>query len=199
MTVDLNQWKIASFKTKAKLWNDFVTAAHQNGSTATNVLEALIEQYIAGAYPPTPTTTFDPEESHHAPESAPNLIGLHILVLDDEINIRTSITSILEHYGATVTAIDSPAVALQTLQANPQTYHVLLSDIGMPEQDGWSFIRQVRALSPEAGGKIPAAALTTYASPREIGIAKQLGFQVHIAKPIDATLLALIVADLARV
>jgi two-component system, chemotaxis family, CheB/CheR fusion protein len=68
----------------------------------------------------------------------------------------------------------------------------------MPEQDGWSFIRQVRGLSPEAGGKIPAAALTTYSSPREIEIAKRLGFQVHISKPIDANLLASIVADLVK-
>jgi two-component system CheB/CheR fusion protein len=92
----------------------------------------------------------------------------------------------------------SPAAAFQALQTNPQTYDVLISDIGMPEQDGWSFIRQVRALSPESGGKIPAAALTTYASSREIGIAKQLGFQVHISKPIDVNQLASIVADLAK-
>jgi CheY-like chemotaxis protein len=228
MTVDTNQWKIASFKITEKLWGEFVTAAHQNGSTATEVLEALMAEYIAGEYLPTPKTAVDalaarlhpglptgvaaipepraksPESLPvsagvmHAPEHSPNLTGIHVMILDDEVNIRTSITSILEHYGATVTAIDTPSIALKTLQTNPQTYDVLISDIGMPEQDGWSFIRQVRKLSAEAGGKIPAAALTSYASPREIGIARQLGFQVHITKPIDATLLASIVADLAR-
>lgn len=198
MTVNTERWKIASFKTKEKLWDEFVAAAHKNGSTATNALEDLIEKYIAGEYSPTTTTAIGVEASNPTSASTPNLTGIHVLILDDEINIRTSITSILEHYGATVTAMASPAAAFQALQTNPQTYDVLISDIGMPEQDGWSFIRQVRALSPESGGKIPAAALTTYASSREIGIAKQLGFQVHISKPIDVNQLASIVADLAK-
>jgi two-component system, chemotaxis family, CheB/CheR fusion protein len=198
MIVDTNQLKIASFKTKEKLWDEFVIAAHKNGLTVANVLESAIEDYLAGEYIPKGKTASVAKESNNAPESPPNLTGIHVLVLDDEVNIRTSITSILEHFGATVTAIASPALALQTLQADPHQYHVLISDIGMPEQDGWSFIRQVRGLSPEAGGKIPAAALTTYSSPREIEIAKRLGFQVHISKPIDANLLASIVADLVK-
>jgi two-component system, chemotaxis family, CheB/CheR fusion protein len=198
MIVDTDRLKIASFKTKEKLWDEFIVAAHKNGSTVTSVLESAIADYLAGEYIPKPKTASAPKELNHTPESPPNLAGVHVLVLDDEANIRTSITSILEHFGATVTAIASPAIAIQTLQADPHQYHVLLSDIGMPEQDGWSFIRQVRGLSPEAGGKIPAAALTTYSSPREIDIAKRLGFQVHISKPIDANLLASIVADLAK-
>jgi CheY-like chemotaxis protein len=214
MKIDENQRKFASFKIKEKLWNEFVKTVYKNGSSTTNVLEDFIEQYITENCAPQPRTAVnaliaqirEPSARSKLPESLTigakesnsvlDLTGIHVLVLDDEINIRISITSILEHYGATVTAIASPTVAIQTLQAEPQKYHVLLSDIGMPEQDGWSFIRQVRALSPEAGGTIPAAALTTYSSPREINIAKQLGFQVHISKPIDATLLASIVADL---
>jgi two-component system, chemotaxis family, CheB/CheR fusion protein len=156
----------------------------------------MMERYITGEYLPTSQTATDVSVSNNEPSSVTDLTGVHILMLDDELNIRMSVTSILEYFGATVTAIATPAVALQTLQADPHKYHALLSDIGMPEQDGWSFIRQVRALSPELGGEIPAAALTTYASPREIEIAKRLGFQVHIPKPIDATLLAAIVADL---
>ncbi len=166
MKIDTTQLKIASFKTTEQLWNDFVTAAHKNGTTVTNVLEALMERYIAGEYPSTLTTDRATEAVNNGPESLPNLTGVCVIILDDELNIRTSITSILEYFGATVTAIASPALALQTLQAAPQKYHVLLSDIGMPEQDGWSFIRQVRALSPELGGQLPAAALTTYATPR---------------------------------
>jgi CheY-like chemotaxis protein len=199
MAVDSGRWKNASFKIEENRWNDFVAAAHHNGLTAPSVLEALIERYIAGEYPLTPDRAKVAESTPvDAPESLPNLIGIHVLVVDDEINIRTSITSILEYFGAEVTAVAAPSIAMQTLQADPQKYHALISDIGMPEQDGWSFIRQVRALSPELGGKIPAAALTTYSSPREIDIAKRLGFQVHIAKPIDATLLASIVADLVE-
>lgn len=198
MKIDTTQSKIVSFKTTSQLWDEFVTVACQNGATANNILEALIAGYIAGEYVPSLGIAPDLAVSNHEPESPPDLTGTHVLVLDDELNIRTSITSILEYFGATVTAIASPVAALQTLQANPQIYDVLLSDIGMPEQDGWSFIRQVRALSAESGGKIPAAALTAFASPREIDIAQRLGFQVHLAKPVDAHLLAKIVADLAR-
>jgi CheY-like chemotaxis protein len=210
MTVDPHQLKTATFKTPEKLWNDFVRVAEQNGSTASDVLGACMEQYLAGVRAETaidaPVTTAEMSMLPKSPSiepapranQDPDLTGIHVLVLDDEDNIRTSIRNILEHYGATVTAIASASIALQTLQANPQAYNVLLSDIGMPEQDGWSFIRQVRALSAEAGGTIPAAALTTYASPREIRIARQLGFQVHIAKPIDINLLAATVGALAR-
>ena len=103
----------------------------------------------------------------------------------------------LEQYGATVTSFATAAEALQSLQANPQ-YHVLLSDIGMPAQDGWMLIRQVRALSAADGGQIPAAALTAYVSDRDREMALRLGFQAHIAKPIEPYKLAQIVADLAR-
>ncbi len=206
MKIDENQRKFASFKIKEKLWNEFVKTVYQNGSSTTNVLEDFIEQYMSKNYATGSQATVKALTQSKLPESLTisvkdsnsllDLTGIHVIVLDDEVNIRASITSILEHYGATVTAIGSPIVAIQTLQAEPSKYHVLLSDIGMPEQDGWSFIRQVRLLSPASGGTIPAAALTTYSSPREIDIAKQLGFQVHISKPVDATLLASIVADL---
>jgi two-component system, chemotaxis family, CheB/CheR fusion protein len=199
MQVDTTQWKIASFKIKEKLWDEFVTAAHQNGETVNHVMASAIERYIAGQDPLSHSSkSIDTASSARTPASPPDLSGIHVLILDDEVNIRTSISSILEHFGATVTAMSSPIAAIEALQANPHIYHAILSDIGMPEQDGWSFIRQVRALSPEAGGKIPAAALTSYSSPREIDIAKRLGFQVHIAKPIDASRLAEIVANLVR-
>ena len=191
MRIDTNQLKVASFKTTEPIWSDFIAATHKNGTTVNSVLESLMASYIAGDYPP-------PIQVANEPEIIPDLTNINVLILDDELSIRTSIVLILEYFGATVTAIASPALALETLQAEPSKYHVLLSDIGMPEQDGWSFIRQVRALSPELGGKIPAAALTSYSSPREIDIAKRIGFQVHIPKPIDATILASIVANLAK-
>ena len=199
MKIDTNRLKIASFKTTEQLWDDFIAATHKNGTTVTDVLEVLMAGYITGEYVPESAIDRATTATNDEPDSLPDLTGISVIVLDDELSIRIAITSILEYFGATVTAIASPAIALQTLQAEPSKYDVLLSDIGMPEQDGWSFIRQVRALSPELGGKIPAAALTTYSSPREIDIAKRLGFQVHIAKPIDATMLAAIVADLAKI
>jgi two-component system, chemotaxis family, CheB/CheR fusion protein len=127
-----------------------------------------------------------------------NLTGIHVLIVDDEADIRALAAMSLEQYGAIVTATSSVAEALQTLQTHPREYNVLLSDIGMPGQDGWAMIRQVRALSAEAGGQIPAAALTAYSSDRDRDLALRLGFQTHIAKPIEPDQLAAIVADLAR-
>jgi two-component system, chemotaxis family, CheB/CheR fusion protein len=132
------------------------------------------------------------------PTDSSTLAGIHVLLVDDEADMRQLLTAILDRAGATVTATESVALALETLQANPERYDVLLSDIGMPEQDGWMLIRQVRQLSPEAGGKIPAAALTAYTSDRDREMAIRLGFQVHIAKPIEPDRLVAIVADLAR-
>ncbi len=126
------------------------------------------------------------------------LAGIHVLLVDDEADVRELLTAILDRAGATVTATASVALALETLQAHPDRYDVLLSDIGMPDRDGWTLIRQVRQLSPEAGGRIPAAALTAYASDRDREMAIRLGFQVHIAKPIEPDRLVAIVADLAR-
>jgi two-component system, chemotaxis family, CheB/CheR fusion protein len=126
------------------------------------------------------------------------LAGIHVLLVDDEADMRQLLTAILDRAGAIVTATASVALALETLQANPERYHVLLSDIGLPEQDGWTLIRKVRQLSPEAGGRIPAAALTAYTSDRDREMAIRLGFQVHIAKPVEPDRLVAIVADLVR-
>jgi two-component system, chemotaxis family, CheB/CheR fusion protein len=132
------------------------------------------------------------------PTDGSTLAGIHVLLVDDEADIRQLLTAILDRAGAIVTATASAAIALEALQAHPDRYDVLLSDIGMPEQDGWTLIRQVRQLSPEAGGGIPAAALTAYTSDRDREMAIRLGFQVHIAKPIEPDRLVAIVADLAR-
>ncbi len=73
---------------------------------------------------------------------------------------------------------------------------MLLADIGMPEEDGFSLIRQVRALDASAGGQIPAVAITAYVSDQEWQMAIDAGFQMHVAKPIDLTQLVLIIANL---
>jgi two-component system, chemotaxis family, CheB/CheR fusion protein len=129
---------------------------------------------------------------------APSLQGLNILVVDDETDVLTVLATILEHYGATVTTIDSAPAALQTLQAHPQAYDLLLSDLGMPEMDGWELIRRIRALDAPAGGQIPAAALTAYNSSRDRELSRAAGFQAHIAKPIEPEQLVADVANLAR-
>jgi two-component system CheB/CheR fusion protein len=125
-----------------------------------------------------------------------SLEGLRVLVVDDEADIRQLFKLILEEYGVEVTTVASASAALSTLMANPNGYDALLSDIGLPEEDGYSLMRQIRALSPEIGGQIPAAALTAYAGHTEYAEAIAAGYQTHIAKPIDPTQLVALVASL---
>jgi len=102
---------------------------------------------------------------------------------------------ILEGSGAKVRAAASARDAIRALTENPSKYDVLLSDIGMPGEDGYSLIRQVRALDSEAGGQIPAVAITAYTSELERQKAIDAGFQEHVAKPISPDQL---VAKIAR-
>lgn len=127
----------------------------------------------------------------------PSIEGVRVLIVDDDINMCELFITVLEQYGVTVTAITSVSEALSTLAANSEAYDVLLSDIGMPEEDGYGLIQQVRALSAEAGGQIPAAAITAYASDEDCQKAIAAGFQRHIAKPVKPNQLLWVVADLA--
>ena len=146
-----------------------------------------------------------PEQPAAEPESAaegmdcriPSLDGLQILVVDDEADTRELLKFMLQKYGAEVLTAASAREALAALRENPGRYDVLISDIGMPEENGYFLIRQVRALPAESGGKIPAAALTAYASDLEEERAIEAGFQTHIAKPIKPVQLGLIIANLA--
>ncbi|RUS99113.1 hypothetical protein DSM107003_11320 [Trichormus variabilis SAG 1403-4b] len=130
-------------------------------------------------------------------EHLPSLEGLRVLVVDDEADMRKLLMTMLEGYGAQVTAATSAQDALSILTSNPGIYDVLLSDIGMMSQDGYSLIRQVRSLTAEAGGQIPAAALTGYVRDEECQEAYLAGFQMHMAKPIDLSQLVIMVANLA--
>ncbi|MBD2338036.1 PAS domain-containing protein [Calothrix sp. FACHB-156] len=138
-----------------------------------------------------------PNEPEIPLENITSLAGVRVLVVDDEADIRQLFTITLQQYGVEVTAVASAHEALFTLIANPNGYDVLLSDIGLPEQDGYDLIRQVRALAAEAGGQIPAAALSAYAGDAERTEALAAGFQMHIAKPVEPRQLVLIVASLA--
>jgi len=133
-------------------------------------------------------------------EDLPSLEGVHVLVVDDEPDIRHLFQLILGEYGIEVTTVASANAALSTLMANPGGYDVLLSDIGLPEEDGYTLIRQVRALTAEVGGQIPAAALTAYAGDADYTEALAAGYQMHIAKPVEpAQLLALVAALSGRI
>jgi signal transduction histidine kinase/ActR/RegA family two-component response regulator len=125
-------------------------------------------------------------ESPTAPEplaQTANLAGLHILVVDDEPDMRSLAEFILLQQGAQVTVASSAAEAL--FAVSQFVPHVLLCDIGMPEMDGYALMQQIRARSPEAGGKIPAIALTAYAGEYDRRQALAAGFQRHISKPVE--------------
>ncbi len=126
------------------------------------------------------------------------LQGLRILAVDDDEDNLDLMKFSLEDAGAVVVTVTSAAAAIAALTASPGSYKVLLADLGMPDEDGFSLIRQVRALDAEAGGQIPAAALTAYVSDREQQQTLAAGFQRHMAKPIEPTQLILMVAALAE-
>jgi CheY-like chemotaxis protein len=111
------------------------------------------------------------------------LHGIQVLVVDDEPDSREFVAFVLEQAGATVlTATNAADVLTLLMQATP---NVLLSDIGMPEMDGYTLMRQVRALPTEQGGQVPAIALTAYAGEIDQQQALAAGFQRHLTKPIE--------------
>ena len=123
-----------------------------------------------------------------------SLDGLRVLLVDDEPEARTVVGTIIGRAGAEVRACASASDGLrELLHWLPD---VILSDIGMPQEDGYSFIAKIRSLSREEGGAIPAAALTAYAREEDRVQALAAGYQMHVAKPIEPNHLITIVARL---
>jgi signal transduction histidine kinase/ActR/RegA family two-component response regulator len=124
-----------------------------------------------------------------------SLDGLRVLLVDDERETREIISTVVERTGAEVKACTSAREALSALvEWRP---HVILSDIAMPDEDGYSFIGRVRSLANDEGGDTPAAALTAYARDEDRKQALAAGYQMHIAKPIAAGALVTMIAKLA--
>jgi len=124
-----------------------------------------------------------------------SLDGLRVLLVDDERETREIISTVVERTGAEVKSCTSAREALAELvDWRPD---VILSDIAMPDEDGYSFINRVRSLSQEQGGNTPAAALTAYAREEDRKLALAAGYQMHIAKPIGAGQLVMMIAKLA--
>ncbi|BCL36984.1 PAS domain S-box protein [Nostoc sp. MS1] len=126
-----------------------------------------------------------------------NLSGVRVLIVDDEPDIRDLVSFILEDYEVEVTAVSSAQEALEALsQSLPD---VLVSDIGMPDVDGYMLIRQIRERSPQEGGDIPAIALTAYAGEINQQQALASGFHLHISKPVDPDALIEAIGSLIKV
>jgi PAS domain S-box-containing protein len=115
--------------------------------------------------------------------AAASLRGLRLLVVDDEPDGREAIAGLLERCGMEVMTAGSAAEGLAVLERRRP--HVVLSDIQMPGEDGYVFLRKLRELPPERGGLTPVAALTAYAGSEERARALAAGFQLHVAKPVD--------------
>jgi PAS domain S-box-containing protein len=167
---------------------------HGRGATFTVTLpaRAALGAGPGHAHPPASSGA---SSADSAARVAAAVRGLRVLIVDDDPDARDLVRRILERCEAQVTAAGSAAEALNLLSAF--TPDVLLSDIGMPDQDGFDLIRSVRAMAPHAAASIPAAALTAFARPEDAARAVGAGYQAHIPKPVEPPELLAIVADLA--
>jgi CheY-like chemotaxis protein len=114
------------------------------------------------------------------------LAGLRVLLVEDEPDARELLSLTLKVCGAEVQAVESAQQAMVDLQSFKP--HVLLSDIGLPVESGYDLIQKIRAL-PSASSRIPAVALTAFASEKDRQRALASGFQVHLAKPVEPRVL----------
>ncbi|MGH8324170.1 MAG: ATP-binding response regulator, partial [Steroidobacteraceae bacterium] len=115
-----------------------------------------------------------------APQS---LSGLSILVVDDEMDARTVVAETLRLEGALVTVTDSARAAFKHLQAAGAHFDILVTDIGMPDEDGYSLVRKLRTL--QVGRNMLAIAVTGYVSKGDVAAAIEAGFDLHVPKPVD--------------
>jgi CheY-like chemotaxis protein/anti-sigma regulatory factor (Ser/Thr protein kinase) len=131
-----------------------------------------------------------------SPFDRESLRGVTVLVVDDEADARDLVATVLRGSGAEVTTASSAERGLELLIQSPPA--VLLSDIGMPNTDGYELIRRVRALAETRGAQTPAVALTAYAREQDRRRALEAGFQRHVAKPVEPSELVRIVTSLVH-
>jgi PAS domain S-box-containing protein len=161
-----------------------------HGSTFTLRLPLIAARGAAGASPGATSMLVDPSLAAYLPD----LSGVRVLVVDDEQGTRELLRALLEDRGAVVSSASTAAEGLEQLQRAPPD--LLVSDIGMPDVDGYSFIRQVRALPPAQGGQVPAAAVTASTRPEDRTRVLSAGFQVYVPKPVDPIELVMALANL---
>jgi outer membrane protein OmpA-like peptidoglycan-associated protein/CheY-like chemotaxis protein len=132
-------------------------------------------------------TTGEAEPTAWGTDDAPSLREIRVLVVEDEADSRELLMETLSECGAEVVAVASCQEALAKLRqlSGLRLPHVIVSDLGMPKEDGYDLIRQIRALPEAEGGGIPAIALTGYANPEDRRRAMVAGYHGHVAKPMD--------------
>lgn len=134
-----------------------------------------------------------PQSTFEKPAAPASLRDVRVLVVEDEVDARELVTTALESYGAAVTAVASGVDALTALKS--ETYDVLVADIGMADMNGYALIRTVRALANHTDRRLPAIALTVYASATERDDALAAGYDRHVVKPIDPDRLAAVIHE----
>jgi len=117
------------------------------------------------------------------PVISPSLAGAFVLVVEDKDDARTLLATLLTLYGAQVTAVSSVREAVSCFER--VTPDIVVSDIHMPEEDGFDLIRWLRALPPERGGNTPAVAVTAFYAPGDREQILEAGYQEHLAKPVE--------------
>jgi len=125
-----------------------------------------------------------------------SLSGLRVLVVDDEGDARDLVGTLLREAGAVVETAASAAEGFERLREFRP--NVLVSDVGMPDEDGHAFMRRIRALDPALGGSVPSIALTAYTRGEDRAKALAVGFTTHIGKPVNSDALLGAVSNLAR-
>jgi CheY-like chemotaxis protein/anti-sigma regulatory factor (Ser/Thr protein kinase) len=126
-----------------------------------------------------------------------SLAGVHVLLVEDQEEAREIVATALQQHGVIVTAASSSREALAALDAaltRGEPPHVIVSDIGLPEEDGYRLMEQLSSRAPSRGGHIPAIAVTAYGRPQDKRRALAAGFRLHITKPIVPETLAAAVA-----
>jgi len=136
-----------------------------------------------------------PESTDRSPRSKPLLADVVVMVVDDEADARDLVQRLLEDAGARVSACDTAQAALQTIQ-DGLVPDVIVSDVAMPDQDGYDFMKRVRQMQSPMSS-VPAAALTALARVADRRRALLAGYQTHLTKPVDPTELVATVANLA--
>ncbi|XXY50920.1 ATP-binding protein [Sorangium sp. So ce269] len=154
---------------------------------------------LAGASPQAPGATQRPTSARAealADYPAAELTGVRVLVVDDQPDAREVAQRVLEECAASVTTVGSAAEAMAALER--ERPDVLVSDLGMPCEDGFQLIRRVRGLGPARGGATPAVALSALARAEDRARALGAGYQAHVAKPVDPAEFVGVVAALVR-
>lgn len=187
---------LAIVKNLVELHGGKVTAKSGGLSTGATFTVALPLAVLHGE-PAMDTREHPAAETARPPRGRlPRLDGVSILLVDDEKDARNVVAAMLEKAGASVQAAASAQEALDSLET--AVPNLMISDIGMPGEDGYSLIRKVRGLPPERGGNLPAIALSAYTRTEDRIQAITSGFQMHLSKPADALELLTVVESLAR-